>query len=60
MRPTRRREPDLFEKPKDRRGVSSERRQAMVEMLGALLTEALAPEPRTLIGKEVRHEPHRR
>ena len=59
MRPTRRREPDLFEESKDRSGIPRERRQAMVQMLGTLLTEALAPEPPTRIGKEVRDEPHR-
>ncbi len=59
MRPTRRREPDLFEKPQDRGVIPPERRQAMVEMLGALLMEALAPEPATPTAEETRHEPHR-
>jgi len=59
MHPARRREPDLFEEPRDRRVIPPERRQAMVEIVGALLTEALAPEAQTPIGKEARHEPHR-
>lgn len=59
MRPTRRREPDLFEKPQNRGEIRPERRQAMVEMLGALLTEALAPQPAPPTAKEARHEPHR-
>jgi hypothetical protein len=59
MRPVRRRQPDLFEEPEDRRAIPAERRRAMVEILGALLTEALAPEPPAPTGKEARHEPHR-
>ena len=59
MRPARRRQPDLFEEPRDRRAIPPERRRAMVEILGALLTEALAREARVPISKEVRHEPHR-
>jgi len=59
MHPTRRRQHDLFEEPKDRRAIPPERRPAMVESLGALLSEALAPEAQTPIGKEARHEPHR-
>ena len=60
MHPARRRQPDLFEEPRDRRPTPPERRQAMVEILGALLTEALAPEAPASIGKEARHESHRR
>ncbi len=59
MRPVRRRQPDLFEEPRDRRSTPSERRQAMIEMLGALLTEAIVREIPAPIGKEARHEPHR-
>jgi len=59
MRAVRRRQSDLFEEPQDRRPAPPERQQAMIEILGALLTEALAPEAQTPIGKETRHEPHR-
>jgi hypothetical protein len=59
MRPVRRRQPDLFEEPRDRRPTPPERRQAMIEILGALLTEAIVREAPVLIGKEARHEPHR-
>jgi len=31
----------------------------MIEILGALLTEAIVGEAPVSIGKEVRHEPHR-
>jgi hypothetical protein len=60
MHPARRRQPELFEEPRDRRPTPPERRRAMIEILGALLTEALAPGVQTPIGKEARHEPHRR
>jgi hypothetical protein len=59
MHPARRRQPDLFEEPKDRRAIPPERRPAMVEILGALLWEALAPEAPVPTAKEARHEPHR-
>lgn len=59
MRPVRRRQPDLFEEPRDRRSTPPERRQAMIEILGALLTEAIVREIPAPIGKEARHEPHR-
>jgi hypothetical protein len=59
MYPARRRQPDLFEEPRDLRAIPPERRQAMVEILRTLLTEALAPEAPVSIGKEARHEPHR-
>ena len=60
MHPARRRQPDLFEEPQDRRPTPPELRQTMIEVLGTLLTEALASEAPVLIGKEARHEPHRR
>ena len=41
MRPVHRRQPDLFEEPQDRRPTPPERRQAMIEILRALLTEAI-------------------
>jgi len=59
MRLTCRREPDLFEKPQNLGEVRPERRQAIVEMLGTLLTEALAPQLAPPTAKEARHEPHR-
>ena len=59
MRPVHRRQPELFEEPRDRRPTPPERRQAMIEILGALLTEAIVRQAPVLIGKEVRHEPHR-
>ena len=59
MRPAHRRQRDLFEEPRDRRAIPPERRRAMVEILGTLLTEALAPEGPAPIAREARHEPHR-
>lgn len=59
MHPARRRQPDLFEEPRDRRPTPPERQQAMIEILGALLTEALAREALVATAKEARHEPHR-
>lgn len=59
MRPVHRRQPELFEEPRDRRPTPPERRQAMIEILGALLTEAIVRQAPVLIEKEVRHEPHR-
>ncbi len=59
MRLARRRQPDLFEEPRDRRAIPPERQRAMLEILGALLTEALVPEAPAPTGKEARHEPHR-
>ena len=53
------REPDLFERPPDRRPIPRDRREAMVEILRALLTEALSDEAATPIRKEARHEPDR-
>ena len=44
MRLKPRREPDLFERPPDRHPIPRERREAMVEILRALLTEALSDE----------------
>jgi hypothetical protein len=59
MRLKPRREPDLFERPPDRHPIPRERRGAMLEILRALLTEALSDEAATLIRKEARHEPDR-
>ena len=59
MRLNRRRQPDLFKEPRDRRPTPPERRQATVEILRALLTEALSSAASTQIRKEVRHEPDR-
>jgi hypothetical protein len=59
MRPVHRRQPDLFEEPQDRRPTPPERRQAMIEILRALLTEAIVREIPAPISKEARHEPHR-
>ena len=55
----RRRQPDLFREPPNPRPMSSERRRAMVEILEALLTEALASELSTQIRKEAQDEPDR-
>lgn len=54
-----RREPDLFESPPKRQLILRERREALVEILRALLTEALAQDASTPIRKEGRHEPNR-
>ena len=54
-----RRPPDLFEEPPRQRQIPKERRQAMVESVRALLTEALSQEVSTSIRKEARHEPGR-
>ena len=54
-----RRQPDLFEEPPRRRSIPKERRQAMVETVRALLTEALSQQLSTSIRKEARHEPNR-
>ena len=59
MRLTRHRQPDLFEEPQNRQPIPVERRRAMVEILKALLTEALSREVSAPTRKEVRHEPHR-
>ena len=60
MRLKPRREPDLFERPPDRHPIPRERREAMVEILGALLSEALSDEAAIPIRKEAHHEPDRR
>ena len=54
-----RRQPDLFEEPPRQRPIPKERRQAMVESVRALLTEALSQKVSTSIRKEARHEPDR-
>jgi hypothetical protein len=54
-----RRQPDLFEEPPRLRPIPNERRQAMVESVRALLTEALSREVSSSIRKEARHEPDR-
>jgi hypothetical protein len=55
-----RRQPDLFEEPPRLRLIPDDRRRAMVEMLRALLTEALSREASSLLRKEARDEPDRR
>jgi len=57
MRLNRRRQPDLFEEPPIRSSIPSHRRQATVEILRALLTEALSSASSIQIRKEARHEP---
>jgi hypothetical protein len=59
MRLNRRRQRDLFEGPPNPPPIPSGRRQATVESLRALLTEALSSEALTQIRKEARHEPDR-
>ena len=59
MRLNRRRQPDLFEGPPNQPPIASHRRQATVEILRALLTEALSSAASTQIRKEARHEPDR-
>ena len=54
-----RRQPDLFVEPPRLRPIPTERRQAMVENVRALLTEALARDAPSSIRKEARHEPDR-
>ncbi len=59
MRLNRRRQPDLFEGPPNQPPIPSHRRQATVESLRALLTEALSSAVSAQIRKEARHEPDR-
>ncbi len=59
MRLNHRRQPDLFAVPPNQPPIPSHRRQATVESLRALLTEALSSEASTQIRKEARHEPDR-
>jgi hypothetical protein len=54
MRLNRRRQPDLFEGPPNQPPIPSHRRQATVESLRALLTEALSSEASIQIRKEAR------
>jgi hypothetical protein len=54
-----RRQPDLFEASPRQRPIPKERRQAMLESVRALLTEALSREVSSLIRKEAHHEPDR-
>jgi hypothetical protein len=59
MRLSRRRQPDLFEEPPNPSPIPNERRRATVEILKALLTEALLSERSTQIRKEAQDEPDR-
>jgi hypothetical protein len=59
MRLSRRRQPDLFEEPPNPPPIPNERRRATVEILKALLTEALSSELSTQIRKEAQDEPDR-
>jgi hypothetical protein len=59
MRLSRRRPPDLFEEPLNPPPIPNERRRAMVEILKALLTEALSSELSTQIRREAQDEPDR-
>ena len=59
MRLNRRRQPDLFEGPPNQPSIPSQRRQATVEILRALLTEALSSAVSTPKRKEARDEPDR-
>jgi hypothetical protein len=59
MRLNRRRQPDLFEGPANQPPIASKRRQATVEILRALLTEALSSAVSTPKRKEARDEPDR-
>jgi hypothetical protein len=59
MRLSRRRQPDLFEEPPNPSPIPNERRGATVEILKALLTEALSSELSTQIREGVQDEPDR-
>jgi hypothetical protein len=59
MRLSRRRPPDLFEEPLNPPPIPNERRRATVEILKALLTEALSSELSTQIRGEAQDEPDR-
>jgi hypothetical protein len=59
MRLSHRRQADLFEEPPNPPPISNERRRATVEILKALLTEALSSELSTQIRKEAQDEPDR-
>jgi len=59
MHLNRRRQPDLFEGPPSLPPIATQRRQATVEILRALLTEALSSAVSTPKRKEARHEPDR-
>ena len=59
MRLSRHRQPDLFEEPPNPPPIPNERRRATVEILKALLTEALTSELSTQIRKEAQDEPDR-
>ena len=59
MRLSRRRQADLFEEPPNPRPIPNERRRATVEILKALLTEALSSELSTQIRREAQDEPDR-
>ena len=59
MRLSRRRPTDLFEEPPNPSPIPNERRRATVEILKALLTEALSSELSTQIRGEAQDEPDR-
>jgi hypothetical protein len=59
MRQRNRRQRDLFEGPPNQPPIPSHRHQATVEILRALLTEALSNAASTQMRKEARHEPDR-
>lgn len=59
MRLSRRRQPDLFEEPPNPPPIRNERRRATVEILKALLTEALSSELSTLIRNGAQDESDR-
>ncbi|MGA3065082.1 MAG: hypothetical protein ABSD90_18055 [Methylocystis sp.] len=59
MRLSRRQPPDLFEEPLNPPPIPNERRRATVEILKALLTEALSSELSTQIRGEAQDEPDR-
>jgi hypothetical protein len=59
MRLSQRRQPDLFEERPNPPPIPNERQRATVEILKALLTEALSSELSTHIRKEAQDEPDR-
>ncbi|HZZ25730.1 MAG TPA: hypothetical protein VFE60_25655 [Roseiarcus sp.] len=59
MRLNRHHQRDLFEGPPNQPPIPSQRRQATVESLRALMTEALSSEASIDIRKEAPHEPDR-
>jgi len=55
-----RRQPNMFEQPPTLPSIPSQCRQSIVEMLEALLTEALSSELSTQSREEAQDEPDRR